>query len=188
MTRLSWPAIGASATLIAMLALLCHISNGDYEPIESVASARYSLAPTQVVKPELQPSSVYESLVQRPLMTPTRRPQPTPVQPVPTIEGPKPPQVAEVPTLLGTVIGPDRRAAFVKSNDGPTVTVAEGGAVAGWTLDQVQPGEVVFRMGAEIVPVKVSWRTARQNTAATSLVAETSTMPMRGRGGGLPRN
>lgn len=185
MTRASRPAVGAGATLIAALALLCQIANGRYEPIEPVASALESLAPTLVNRPGLQPSSAYGPLVQRPLLVPTRRPRPLPIQPAPTIVVPQPSPVAEVPTLLGTIIGPDRHAAFIKSNDGPTVTVAEGGTIAGWTLDQVQSGEVVFRMGAQVVPVKVSWSTARQKTAATSLVANTSTMPMRGRGGRL---
>ena len=177
--------VGAGATLMAVLALLCQIANGHYEAIEPMAGARESLASTLVDRPGLQPSSAYGLLVQRPLLAPTRRPRSLPIQPGPTIVVPQPSPVAGVPTLLGTITSPDRRVAFIKSNEGPTVTVAEGGAVAGWTLDQVQPGEVVFRMGTEVVPVKVSWSTARQKTAATSLVADTSTMPMRGRGGRL---
>lgn len=179
--------VGSGVVLIAVLTLLYQTANGRYESIETVASAREALTPTLVDGPGLQPSSAYGILEERPLLSPTRRPRPLQIQPDPTIVAPQPPPASGVPTLLGTIIGPERRTAFVRANDGPTVTVAEGSAVAGWTLDQVRPGEVVFRMGAKIVPVKLAWSTARQNTAAASLVADTSTMPMRGRGGWLEK-
>ncbi len=187
MTRLPRRAVGLGAMLIAALTLLHQIADGRDEAIELTAIARESLAPALVEGSRLQPLSAYEILEARPLLSSTRRPRPLKAQPAPTATVPQSSPPPETPTLMGTLVASERRMAFVRVDGSHTVAVAEGGAVGGWTLDLVQPGEAVFRMGVRIIPVKVSWSTARQNTTATSFVADTSTMPMRGRGGWLGR-
>ena len=183
MKRLSRRAISSGLTLLAVLVLLYETANGCYEAIEPAASTREPLAVSLADKPAVQPSSAYEILEERPLLSPTRRPRPPKAQATPTAAVPQPLPVPAAPTLLGTIISPERRVALVKVDNGPTVTVAEGGHVAGWTLDQVQPSEAMFRMDARVVPVKLSWNAARQSAAASSRVADASTMPMRARGG-----
>ena len=183
MTRLPRRAVGLGAMLVAALALLHQFADGRDEAIEPTVSARESLAPALVEGSKLQPLSAYEIIEARPLLSPTRRPQPLRAQPAPAAPVPQSSPSPEAPTLVGTLVASERRMAFVRVDGSRTVTVAEGGAVAGWTVDLVQPGEAVFRMGARVIPIKVSWSTARQNTAATPLVADISAMAMRGRGG-----
>ena len=169
MTRLSRRTAGSGTLLIAVVILLYRFADGRYEPIEPVASARESLAPDLIEKSRLQPSNAYEILEERPLFSMTRRLRPLQIQPVPTIAAPQPSPVSEPPTLSGILVASDQHVALIRAENGRTVAVAEGNAFAGWIVDQVRPHNVVFRMGAKVIPVELSWNTARQNTAVVNV-------------------
>lgn len=171
--------------LVAVLILLCELASGGYEVTGPVMSSRKPPSLALSDRPELQPPSSYAVLEERPLLSPTRRKRPSPTQTPPTVMVPSLPPSPRLPVLMGTLVSPERRAAIIRVDGGTAYTVAEGSAVAGWTLHQVQPGGIILRTGAELIPVKLTWNNAVQNTEAASLVADRSTMPMRGLRGRL---
>ena len=95
--------------------------------------------------------------VDRPLMSPSRRPKPPPVAPppqpppAPVAAAPPPPPEPMRATLLGVVIASDEAALAILRDDGDQsvrrVRVGEG--FAGWTLTAIRRREVDFRRDME---------------------------------------
>lgn len=99
------------------------------------------------------PLSALTATQERPIFSASRRPPPRAVaaSPVAEVQAPPPKQVEAPPPpllLVGAVIGEgDAIAILVNRFDQKVVRLRQGESLGGWSLTEVQPREVTFKLG-----------------------------------------
>ena len=92
--------------------------------------------------------AVYPAVLERPLMSPARRP-PAPASAAVAAPGAPPPTAIEQVRMQGIVAGPTLTGVFLEE-DGRARFVRRGEKVGDWTLDSVQGRDIVFQRGTEL--------------------------------------
>jgi general secretion pathway protein N len=102
---------------------------------------------------QLQPLDQLSMTHERPLFSPTRRPPPKPVAPVASRSEPPPPPPSPPPSvvLLGIVSEDGDGRAAIRSGDksagNKVMRVRVGDAVAGWTVERIEPRRLFLTLG-----------------------------------------
>jgi general secretion pathway protein N len=143
----------AAALLVAVVFQLDESSGSVATPIPPAPAASAAIPPSQaLVAVSLDPSKE-ESVVNRPLFSPTRRPPPPPPSPA-TADPSKTtkPSVPQPPPINFSLVGivRDRASslAIIQPTGGKVMSLREGQSWSGWTLVSIGVDSASFRNGA----------------------------------------
>lgn len=138
-----------SAAVVALsAALLAELRLGGRPPVSSVAPrAAADLPEIPSWEVPAPPISKYVEIIERPLFTSDRRPPPPDEQPVAETQQATPQTKPDV-HLLGIVITEGKRQALLQEGRDDKVVYAEPGVtVQGWTVESIEPEQVVLVLG-----------------------------------------
>jgi hypothetical protein len=97
---------------------------------------------------DMPPRETYAAVIERPLFSPTRRPETgavfTPEAPAEDIQL----------KLLGVLISSDERFALIKTGESnPAIRVGAGGGIAGWTVKEIHEFSVILERDDETIEI-----------------------------------
>jgi hypothetical protein len=131
------------------------ISDGRNVPtMEEVIPEGSALAAVPPVPADVPPRiEQLSEFLSRPVFSSTRRPPPPAApkeaaSPVMTTPPPQPPQTLKQLTLVGVVLTPDQRIAFIRAGNGLVSPAVEGQDVGGWQLKKILSDRVALAFGS----------------------------------------
>jgi hypothetical protein len=83
------------------------------------------------------------SILARPIFSPSRRPEATPIETPPAAAAPSAP-VAPLPRLTGVVTTPRDRLALFAAAEGKVTELVEGESIGGYVIRTISPNEVIL--------------------------------------------
>lgn len=117
---------------------------------------RLSEHPTEQVPTELNPLADtlrgLKAARERPLFSPSRRPQKPAPTPVAQVVAPVavPPPSAPALRLIGIVQDPENAAGLVRRGSGPTLVLRAGDPIDGWSVSEIGPAHLTIRLGDQV--------------------------------------
>lgn len=110
-------------------------------------------------RPAPRPPVYYKAITERPLFSPSRRPEAKSVSAPKPLDSVEPTAVSEQGTpafvLKGIMVMGDISSALIATQDAPAVWVTTGANVAGWKLQDVDSEAVDLSLGSNTVHVEL---------------------------------
>ncbi|MDX2197989.1 MAG: hypothetical protein SF069_03340 [Phycisphaerae bacterium] len=146
-TLLDWTSRAVAAGSVGLAAWLAWPPTPWTPPISQVSTSNPA---SQSAEPQPLDADQLFRLCQRPLQQPLFDPPPVP----------EAPQAAPPPAnlqLIATALGGAESYAVVRSGDGATLLVAEGEAIAAFTVTKIERGRIEITQGAQTLSLTVPW-------------------------------
>ena len=150
MTSLPRSFLISVAALAMSLGVVGAISIQAFPSTSSTETSSSPAPPRADGKASALASSSLDQFVSRPLFLARRRAVAARA-PIVAVEVAIPEPVKEIPRLsgllTGVILSNERRAALIRVDDANAVSISEGESLGSWTLSEVSPDHVTFRLG-----------------------------------------